>query len=229
MSTTIATQAAAGAGGGVAGGATQAERSARSDRALIQAAIDLIAERGYERTTLAAIGEASGYSRGLVTQRFGSKEGLLWEVVERMLKRWGAHSLRPRVGATVGADALVLVVDAYTEAVASSPNGVRALYALLFEAMGPVPALRPKFEELHRHMRRDLAGWIRAGQAQGTVRPGVDAETEAALFLGTIRGVTLQWLLDPKSVRIEQVLREYARGLKRSLEARGGSRSGPAE
>ena len=197
--------------------ATQAERTARSDRALIRAAIDLIAERGYERTTLAAIGEASGYSRGLVTQRFGSKEGLLWEVVARMLHSWGAHSLRPRVGVSVGVDALQLAVEAYLDAVKESPNGVRALYALLFEAMGPVPTLRDKFEQLHQHLRRDLAHWIEAGQAEGSVRPDVHSMTEATLFLATIRGVTLQWLLDPTSVKIESVLREYARSLDRSL------------
>lgn len=198
---------------------TQAERTARSDRALIEAAIELIAERGYERTTLAAIGEAAGYSRGLVTQRFGSKEGLLWEVVERMLHYWGGHQLRPRVGERVGVDALQLTIDAYLEAVAASPDGVRALYALLFEAMGPVPALRPRFEELHRHLRRDLTRWIRAGQEEGSVRADIDAMTEATLFLATVRGVTLQWLLDPGSVRIEAALQEYARSLDRSLRS----------
>jgi AcrR family transcriptional regulator len=196
---------------------TQAERTARSDRALVRAAIKLIAERGYERTTLAAIGEAAGYSRGLVTQRFGSKEGLLWEVVERMLRNWGSTRLRPRVGDAVGVEALRLTIDAYLEAVAGYPDAVRALYALLFEAMGPVPALRPEFEKLHRQLRRDLVAWIEKGQSSGSVRTDVDPGAEAALFLGTIRGVTLQWLLDPVSVDIERVLRHYARTLEERL------------
>jgi AcrR family transcriptional regulator len=42
-----------------------------STRRLIQAAAELLTERGYERTTLAAIGERAGYSAGLVTGRFG--------------------------------------------------------------------------------------------------------------------------------------------------------------
>jgi len=198
---------------------TQAQRSARSDRALVEAAIDLIADRGYERTTLAAIGEAAGYSRGLVTARFGSKEGLLWEVVERMLHSWGARRLRPLVGESVGADALVLTIEAYLRAVQTSPNGVRALYALLFEAMGPSPFLRPRFEELHRHLRRDIEGWLEAGKRAGRVREDVDPKNEAALFLGTLRGVTMQWLLDPVSVDIDAVLRDYARNLERDLRA----------
>ena len=59
---------------------TQAERSATSDKALLDAAIDLILERGIEKTTLQAIGARAGYSRGLATYRFGSKAGLFDEV-----------------------------------------------------------------------------------------------------------------------------------------------------
>jgi len=44
---------------------------------LLDAAADLIAEGGYEAMTLAAVGERAGYSRGLVTARFGSKDQLL--------------------------------------------------------------------------------------------------------------------------------------------------------
>ena len=42
---------------------TQAERTALSEDRLLAAALQLISERGYERTTLQAIGERAGYSR----------------------------------------------------------------------------------------------------------------------------------------------------------------------
>ena len=47
---------------------------------MIDAAIELILEFGPEKTTLAAIGERAGYSRGLATYRFGSKAGLYDEI-----------------------------------------------------------------------------------------------------------------------------------------------------
>ena len=43
---------------------------------MLAAAVDLILEHGTDKTTLAAIGEKAGYSRGLATYRFGSKAGL---------------------------------------------------------------------------------------------------------------------------------------------------------
>ena len=52
---------------------TQAERTALSDRRMLEAAIRLIIERGTAGTTLREIGERAGYSRGLASYRFGNK------------------------------------------------------------------------------------------------------------------------------------------------------------
>jgi AcrR family transcriptional regulator len=196
---------------------TQAERVEASDRALIDAAITLIAERGYDRTTLAAIGETAGYSRGLVTQRFGSKEGLLWAVVEEMLAVWSAQAVRPRVGDRVGVDALRSTLAVYLDAVARRPQNIRAYYALLREADGPVPAVRDHIVKIHRDERDAIAAWIADGQSVGVVRPDVDPRAEAVVFLGVLRGVTGQWLLDPERVDIVAALTQYGATLDRTL------------
>jgi AcrR family transcriptional regulator len=67
---------------------TQAERTAISDKAMIDAAIELILEHGTDKATLQAIGEKAGYSRGLATYRFGSKAGLYDEVCKSISRRW---------------------------------------------------------------------------------------------------------------------------------------------
>ena len=191
---------------------TQAERVAASDRALIDAAIELIAERGYERTTLALIGERAGYSRGLVTQRFGNKERLLWAVIRQMLDQWSTHSLSERVD-KVGVAALQAILSAYLDACDKAPHRIRAYYALLREADGPVPAVRDTIRKLHKTERAHIATLIRAGK----VRPDIDPEAEATAFLGVMRGVTMQWLLDPKAVDLVGTLTQYGVSLERTL------------
>ena len=190
---------------------TQAERVAQSDRALIDAAIDLIAERGYDRTTLALIGEKAGYSRGLVTARFGNKEKLLWAVIREMLDRWSTHSFGERVD-KVGVPALQAILSAYLDACDKAPNRIKAYYALLREADGPVPAVRETIRKLHASERAHIAALIRAGN----VRADIDADAEATAFLGVMRGVTMQWLLDPK-VDLVGTLTQYGVSLERSL------------
>ena len=191
---------------------TQAERVAASDRALVDAAIDLIAERGYGGTTLALIGEKAGYSRGLVTQRFGNKENLLWEVMRQILDRWSTHSLSQRTD-KVGVPALQAILSAYLDACDRAPKRVRAYYALLREADGPVPAVRETIRKLHVAERRQIAELI----AAGPVRADIDPEAEATAFLGVMRGVTMQWLLDPKGVDLVGTLTQYGVSLERTL------------
>ena len=83
---------------------TQAERTAISDRAMLDAAIDLILEHGTDKTTLAAIGDRAGYSRGLATYRFGSKAGLFDEVCKSISRGWLDY-LKKGVGDKIGIDA----------------------------------------------------------------------------------------------------------------------------
>jgi AcrR family transcriptional regulator len=198
---------------------SQAERVEASDRALIAAAVKLIADRGYQRTTLAAIGDAAGYSRGLVTQRFGSKEGLLWAVLDRLLDSWVLRSAGPRVGDRVGVEALRAAVDAYLQLVQAAPDSLRAYHALLREADGPVPEVRRRIAEVNRDERDGIARWLREGQAAGSVRNDVDPDAVAVTFLAVIRGTTTQWLLDP-AVDISSALTQYAADLDRTLGLR---------
>jgi AcrR family transcriptional regulator len=197
----------------------QPARRARSKQRLLRAALELVSEQGYERTTLAAIGQRAGYSRGVVSHFFGSKEGLLTELVERMMARWGRDSLEPAVGDTSGTDAMCAAIDAVLDQTRAHPDEVRAFYALLFEALGPLPALRPTFAELHERLRKRIRYSIEQGIENGNVRPDIDASAQAMLFLAVLRGVVYQWLLDPQNIELAPALEEQKRNLLRTLRS----------
>lgn len=195
----------------------QQKRSELSTRRLLDAAADLIAEVGYDRATLAAIGERAGYSHGLVTRRFVTKENLLGSLLERMTFSWEATVLRPAVADRVGADALEVVIDAIEESVRSSPREMRALYALMFEALKPIPVLRDRMVALHRGFASDVARHLRRGVETGAVHPDVDPESAARLFVATLRGSAYLWLLDPESFDFAAALEDLRRHVGRML------------
>lgn len=173
------------------------ERSELSTRRLLEAAGDLIAEGGYEAMTLAAVGERAGYSRGLVTARFGSKDQLLKALVERIVDRWNHRNVLPRTAGASGRESIVILIGAIAEQMARDPTDVRVLYALMFEALGPIPELRSTFVEFHATMRADLASFVRKGLRDGSVAPGSSPTKEAALIVAGLRGIGYQWRLDP--------------------------------
>ena len=196
---------------------TQAERTGTSSNGLLGAALELIAERGFRSTSLQAIGERAGYSRGLVSHRFGSKEGLLKELVTRMLERWSVDVRDPAVGDRVGSEALRVVAGVHRDAIEQTPTGVRALYMLLFESLVDMPDLRTAMGKLDGQMRAGAENRIRAGIAKGTVRPDVDVAGQATLFLAVLRGIALQWLVDPDAVDLEATYRALDAWLERGL------------
>jgi len=195
---------------------TQAERVAESDGKLLSAALRLIGERGYRGTSLAAIGEAAGYSRGLVHERFGSKAGLLWALVERILRIWNRDGRELGLAGLTGLDALAGMVDNHRRAVEEG-RGIRAFYALMFEAFGPTPELVTEFRELHRVFRADIERAIREGVDAGTIRADVDAPAQAALLLGALRGLAFQALLDPDGIAIAAAYEAQKQNLRRVL------------
>src|SRR5829696_2389107 len=62
--------------------ATQGERRELTRQALLDAAARLFAERGVSEASVDAIAEAAGRTSGALYDHFGSKEGLLFALLE---------------------------------------------------------------------------------------------------------------------------------------------------
>ena len=67
---------------------TQAERRAETERRLIEATMEIIARDGVRAVTMAAVGEAAGYSRGIVNHQFGTRDGLMTAVAKAAQARF---------------------------------------------------------------------------------------------------------------------------------------------
>ncbi len=197
--------------------ATQAERRARSERRLLDAATQLIAEQGFSRTTLAQIGEKAGYSRGLVNERFGSK-GELVRVLAGDFQQYFAHDqLAPALAHKHGLEALLVTVDTYLDSVVSSEHLGRAYYELLGESIALVPEIHATFVEADRALRDGVERTVRSAVRAGEIPRDVDTRAFAVFIVGLLRGIVLQWLLDPSGFDLAAVRVETRRTLERAF------------
>ncbi|WP_281285875.1 TetR/AcrR family transcriptional regulator [Nocardioides humi] len=195
----------------------QQERSDTSTRLLLEAAGDLISEVGYAGMTLAAVGERAGYSRGIVTIKFGSKANLLAAVVDRITSGWSHKRWLPEIKDKNGLDGFLALIKAISDEFERDTRGVRLLYALMFEAVqSREEGLREQFVEWHRAYRADLADILRRGIKDGSVRSGIVVEDEAAAVISGLRGIGYQWIIDPLGFAAVPALRH----LYESTEAR---------
>lgn len=178
---------------------TQAERTAISDKAMLEAAIELILERGTDKTTLQAIGERAGYSRGLATYRFGSKAGLFDEICKSIGRHWLDY-LNTGVGERRGVEAMCTALDSFFKFVSDYPRDARVLQILYCGAASPAAEYRQTSVNIHARQREDVAEWVRAGITAGSIKQQVNADSVAAQYIAYISGMTYLWVIDPESI-----------------------------
>ena len=176
---------------------TQAERRDESQRRLLDAAAALIQERGMAAATFENIGARAGYSRGLATRHFGSKQGLIEALIARIEER--------RDGALDGGgetnpnalDGVLGFVDTYLDHLGSDGE-LRAYFITLASAVAEISELRRLFAEAHKGVEQRLEALILAGKAQGSVRSDIDADAAALMIGSLLFGLSMQRLLDPE-------------------------------
>ncbi len=193
------------------------EQSERSKSALIDAATSLFAERGYRGTSVQAIGERAGVSRGSIFWHFESKEGLLWAVVERSFRDWEAEVLLPDVGDAHGIEAVRRGLRAHRRFLIERGEALRLFYVLMFEALGPRPELAQEFAKLHANLRAMTVGWVRAAIDAGEMRDDVEASAVITFIIGALGGIAYQWLLDPDGFDLDRVYEDLEQTLSRGL------------
>ena len=195
---------------------TQAERTALSDQKMFEAAVILINQHGTQGTTLKAIGEQAGYSRGLANSRFGSKDAFISELFRRFDKRWKKH-LRSYTDGLDGVDAFVAAIHALRDFMRIERVYLRAMYILWYESLGKNSDVRVRLAENHASYRKDATGWIASGIKKGEIDPKIDAEQFAVQYCSFIFGIVYQWLVDAEALDLDAVFAHYEKSARKVL------------
>ena len=175
---------------------TQAGRREEAERRLLDAALEIVAQRGSVRMTLAEVGEAAGYSRGLPAHRFGNKAGLLHALAGYIGERFGQQREQGPALAP-GLDAIVGNIHFYFSRDGAAWTSSRALLVMMTESgMAPASGLRQEVAAYNRSALAWFEQHIRSGIEGGEINPNTDPASTAVVVLGAMRGVMLQCWVD---------------------------------
>jgi AcrR family transcriptional regulator len=189
---------------------TQAERTALSDARMFDAAMQLIVEQGTHATTLKAVGERAGYSRGLASSRFGSKDALFGQLVLHFNTSW-TRELANKVGTRGGAHACLAALHAVEDFLSSHSTYMQAMYILWFESISTHNDVRDHLAAYHKIYRDDVAHWVEEGISCGEIDADVDAECYAFGFCSFIFGTVYQWLVAPNNLDLSKQFEAFRR------------------
>jgi len=200
---------------------TQAERRAESERLILEAAIRTIGQKGSAQTTLAEVGIAAGYSRGLPAHVFGSKDNLILKAAQSVMAMPPSHSLFA-VKTTGGIAGMLQTVERWFLITKDRPDEIRGLLVLWSEGMpgnaaSRSPELHSFLQTLDEAARLHFREFLRDAMTRGELRPDIDIDTQATLILGAIRGILWQWIIMPDAFDLFEIGRSYVRELRRTL------------
>ncbi|GGX95877.1 TetR/AcrR family transcriptional regulator [Streptomyces fructofermentans] len=116
--------------------AVNEELRRRSRERLLQAAVEVVGERGYEATTLGDIADRAGSARGLVSYYFPGKRQLVQSAVHRLMHRTLEEALEREPRTEDGRERMARAIDAVLGLARDHPVLMRQHMAGILQAEG---------------------------------------------------------------------------------------------
>lgn len=182
---------------------------------LVDAALQLAAQRSPADITTGDLALAVGISQGAVFKHFPSKEAIWLAVLDwttdtliAQLQQAAAQTEHPLM-------ALQAVFRTHVDFVMDHPGVPRVIFQELQHAQDT--ALKARVQGLMQAYRALVAGLLQRAQEQCLLAPGTDVNAAAVLFLGSVQGLVMQAMVSGKvqsmAKQAPSVFSIYLRGI----------------
>lgn len=178
-----------------AGGAGRGGRGDATRQKIAQAAVELVAELGWDAVTTRAVAARAGVNPALVHYHFGSMEALLRGAVVAALEEEIGQAARPLVDAPTLAEGLAGSVDAIEQFDLQTPAA-----SLLIEAMVRAmrdPGLAGVIVGSLQGFRELVAHRVRAAAASGETTSSLSPEAAGVFIAAALDGLLFHRIIEP--------------------------------
>ena len=202
----------------MAGDSAPRRKNAPPREDVLAAAMDMIAERGLEKLTMAALGREVGMSSGHLLYYFHSKDELLLRTLEWSEGRLGAERGRLLTRTATARERLDTYVDLYV------PDGHRDPHWTLWlevwnRYQGAGDDARARQAAIEGAWHRDLVALLAEGISRGEFR-AVDPDRFAARMRALLDGFSVHVAVGIPGFGREQVLEHVREFVEESLLVR---------
>jgi AcrR family transcriptional regulator len=201
---------------------------------MLQAAAELIGERGFSETRIADVARRAGVSPALVIYYFSTKDELLTEALRFSERSFYADIAAQLERLRTARERLEMLVRA--TCIPQREGEIPGAWGLWFDLWAQAfrhPQVAKDRVELDQRWRDTIAGVVREGQQSGEIKRTVDADAFAITFSALVDGLSIQVALEDPVVDPERAFaiamafaaRELGAGWRpRRSAARGSGR-----
>lgn len=190
------------------------ERGVRTEEAILKATVQLLATRGIQGTSLDVLAEQVGVSKSSILWHFGSKEELLLRVAERVFDEVAHGPVEKILARPTLAERSAATWEFFIHTLRERPELRRLIPYLVFES-AERPELRARLQQLYRSTRELFERGL-----EGVVPDAHERRRLAIFSVATFDGIFLQWMLDPDTIDLDDLLSEVPLVLERMRRVR---------
>ena len=181
-------------------------RSGETRTRILESALRLFSESGYDATGVAGICSAAGVSKGAFYHHFETKQAVFLQLLEEWLQQLDADLEAALGEAPTVVDGL-LGMAARTRGVFAAADGRLSILLEFWAQARKDPVVWERAMAPFRRYREAFAAVIRKGIDEGSLE-AVDVEKAAQALMSLAVGIILQGVLDPKGARWDRVTQD---------------------
>lgn len=198
---------------------SHAEKTEISEFKMLREATRLILEVGTSKTTLKDVSIGAGYSHGLASQRYGSKEGLFL-ALEAFHRRLWKEELEKNTQGKTGLQGLLARMDAMINTLEKEPDNVRAMYLLWFDSVGDNSLLSETLARTNAGAQEAVSTLVKEGKKNGDIKSTIVPKDYAFKHVAETFGSLYLWAASPESIDICKAFRKFKRRTAAELGAK---------
>jgi len=191
-------------------------------------AIEILAKKGIEKTTIQDIASAAGIGKGTVYEYFDSKMDIVKQVTIEFMNEFNVMAEAFKNSDRTQIEMLRVMLG-YTVEYLDSFETLAYVYMEIFlmNIRGGMPEMKKLFDAMFDGIRGMVADIIRSGQECGIFKKDVDAYELASFLFASLDGLALHYYYDKSKINPEMASENFFSGLMSGMLTTRGKRALP--
>jgi len=185
------------------------KRSQKTEKKVIQAALELFVRKGYHGTSINDIMRKVGLTKGALYSHFTSKGELLLRIIDEFKVRFIDEMIQTVT--KYHGDALEKLhrTISFSSQFALENQHLCVFLTFLTTELKADVDLEPALKNVYREYQKFISQLIRQGIHQGLLNKDLDPDLAALTFMALHDGVLHQWVLNRYHIDGEQYVRTF--------------------
>ena len=191
-------------------------------------AIQLLAEKGIDKTTIQEIADAAGIGKGTVYEYFDSKMDIVKQVTVEFMNEFAVLADNSIADDCNQVEMLRILLN-YTVDYLDSFETLAYVYMEIFlkNLRGELPDMKKIFDEMFDGIRGMVTDIIMRGQEAGLFRKDLDAYALASFLFASLDGIALHYYYDKSKINPDMASENFFRAIMSGMLTPRGKRAFP--